>query len=323
MRNQKFLRKGIVRNKDSGITLIALVVTIIILLILAGVTVSLVVGQNGLLQRAQTASNTMANATANELAQMGQYASDVDELTSGFIAGGGSEQGGSGETPVPSAPSVPTSKRASITPAPTGATYTEGQEVTFENERFFVISDDGTTVKLLAKYCLNRAGTEQLLEDDDWYGSDYAYYGYGRPFSKTAYWSSDLTISSNSPFDLQTESMISKARADGNVVIFNKLSADEDDEAPNAVVTAINYGTLKGVPSRLMTYSEAYTILSGTNIAMKNIMLGCWDDGTEPAYNYLEWWLGNADYDSSANDKVFMVTRISIWRGWKPRFVCG
>ena len=82
--------------KEEGITLIALVVTIIILLILAGVTVSLVVGQNGLLQRAQTASNTMANATANELAQMGQYDSDIESLTSGFIAGGGSQQGGAG-----------------------------------------------------------------------------------------------------------------------------------------------------------------------------------------------------------------------------------
>ena len=100
-RKEEMKRK---RNlKEEGITLIALVVTIIILLILAGVTVSLVVGQNGLLQRAQTASNTMANATANELTQMAKYANEVDELTSGFIAGGqeqgqgGSEQGGSGE----------------------------------------------------------------------------------------------------------------------------------------------------------------------------------------------------------------------------------
>ena len=75
--------------QETGITLIALVVTIIILLILAGVTVSLVVGQNGLLGRAQVASNTMANATANEITQMGKYANEVDELTSGFIDNGG------------------------------------------------------------------------------------------------------------------------------------------------------------------------------------------------------------------------------------------
>ena len=82
--------------QEKGITLIALVVTIIILLILAGVTVSLVVGQNGLLQRAQLASNTMANATANEITQMGQYDRDIESLTSGFIDNGGSQQGGEG-----------------------------------------------------------------------------------------------------------------------------------------------------------------------------------------------------------------------------------
>ncbi len=87
--------KRVMKLKEAGITLVALVVTIIVLLILAGITISLVLGQNGLIQRAQGASNTMAKATANEITQMGQYANDIDELTSGFISGG-SEQGGSG-----------------------------------------------------------------------------------------------------------------------------------------------------------------------------------------------------------------------------------
>ena len=89
-------KRNKINYREKGITLIALVVTIIILLILAGVTVSLVVGQNGLLQRAQTASNTMANATANELTQMGKYANEVDELTAGFISGESQQGGGSG-----------------------------------------------------------------------------------------------------------------------------------------------------------------------------------------------------------------------------------
>lgn len=42
------------KNK-SGITLIALIITIIVLLILAGITISLVVGDNGILQKSQTA----------------------------------------------------------------------------------------------------------------------------------------------------------------------------------------------------------------------------------------------------------------------------
>ena len=39
-------------SKISGITLIALVVTIVVLLILAGITISLVFGSNGVIQKA-------------------------------------------------------------------------------------------------------------------------------------------------------------------------------------------------------------------------------------------------------------------------------
>lgn len=44
-------------EKNSGITLVALVITIIMLLILAGVTLNLTLGDNGLLKRAQEATN--------------------------------------------------------------------------------------------------------------------------------------------------------------------------------------------------------------------------------------------------------------------------
>ena len=37
------------RKKQSGITLVALVVTIVVLLILAGVSINLVLGENGLI----------------------------------------------------------------------------------------------------------------------------------------------------------------------------------------------------------------------------------------------------------------------------------
>ena len=43
------------RIRQKGITLIALVITIIVLLILAGVSIATLTGQNGLLTKAQTA----------------------------------------------------------------------------------------------------------------------------------------------------------------------------------------------------------------------------------------------------------------------------
>ena len=39
---------GKIKNETSGITLVALVITIIVLLILAGVTIAMVVGDNGI-----------------------------------------------------------------------------------------------------------------------------------------------------------------------------------------------------------------------------------------------------------------------------------
>ena len=42
-------------QKEKGITLVALVVTIVVLLILAGVSINLVLGENGLITQAKNA----------------------------------------------------------------------------------------------------------------------------------------------------------------------------------------------------------------------------------------------------------------------------
>lgn len=54
------------QNQD-GITLIALVVTIVVLLILAGVSLNALFGNNGIIQKAQDAQNKMDEATQNDL----------------------------------------------------------------------------------------------------------------------------------------------------------------------------------------------------------------------------------------------------------------
>ena len=53
------------KSKNKGITLVALVVTIIILLILAGVAISALT-QTGLFENAKQAKNTTENAQKNE-----------------------------------------------------------------------------------------------------------------------------------------------------------------------------------------------------------------------------------------------------------------
>lgn len=53
-------------RKERGITLVALVVTIVVLLILAGISLSLVLGQNGIVTRAKESRNAQSNALIME-----------------------------------------------------------------------------------------------------------------------------------------------------------------------------------------------------------------------------------------------------------------
>ena len=57
-------------KKNEGITLIALVITIIVLLILAGVTIAMLTGENGLLSRATSTTSAQKAAEAKERAAL-------------------------------------------------------------------------------------------------------------------------------------------------------------------------------------------------------------------------------------------------------------
>lgn len=54
-------------KSNKGITLVALVVTIIVLIILAAVSISLILGDNGIITRAQQASKDTATNSALEI----------------------------------------------------------------------------------------------------------------------------------------------------------------------------------------------------------------------------------------------------------------
>lgn len=55
----------------------------VVLLILAGITFSLVLGGNGIIGRAQYASNSWANATKDEVAILKQMEGTVENFTGG------------------------------------------------------------------------------------------------------------------------------------------------------------------------------------------------------------------------------------------------
>ena len=72
-------------RKEKGITLVALVITVIVLIILAGVTLSTLVGDNGIITKAQEAKQNMANAAAEEDKLIQNLLNEIK----GIEAGGG------------------------------------------------------------------------------------------------------------------------------------------------------------------------------------------------------------------------------------------
>jgi len=61
-----------------GITLIALVITIVVLIILAGVAISLSVGENGIFEKAKLAKEEYKNAEVYEQEQIAKTLNEID-----------------------------------------------------------------------------------------------------------------------------------------------------------------------------------------------------------------------------------------------------
>ncbi len=70
-------------KKNKGITLIALVVTIIVLLILAGISIAMLSGQNGILNRASEAKEKTGIAQEDENEKLQGYEDTINQFTTG------------------------------------------------------------------------------------------------------------------------------------------------------------------------------------------------------------------------------------------------
>ena len=71
-------------KEQKGITLVALVITIIILLILAGISIATLSGDNGLFKRAQQAKDDTINGQKNENAALDTYNAAINNAIKGL-----------------------------------------------------------------------------------------------------------------------------------------------------------------------------------------------------------------------------------------------
>ena len=71
-------------NTNKGITLVALVITIIVLLILAGVTINLTLGENGIFKIAQQAGKNYLEAEQQELSNLDEFIREMGYSENGY-----------------------------------------------------------------------------------------------------------------------------------------------------------------------------------------------------------------------------------------------
>ena len=80
-------------KKENGITLIALVITIIVLIILAGISINLVLGENGIVEKAKFAKEQTEQAKTNEEIGLNEAVKYIEDL--------GTQDDGGSSTPNP------------------------------------------------------------------------------------------------------------------------------------------------------------------------------------------------------------------------------
>ena len=266
-----------VTNKK-GITLIALVITIIVLLILAGVSISMISSQDGILNQATRAKETQKNATELERINLAVQSALIDgEGTVDLAKAGGLEKAlqeefkNDSEKPTYEEGKITLSNGEIYSVTTSGSikkavTFNKqktvdlavGDEITASNgENFYVIgfSADNTKVNLLAKYNLKKESEKITLKQDETEANNSC------AFSSTNYWSNET----NYPLDLNNYSI---------------------PKGETSIVTiAKEYGESLGATGRLLSYEEANALKTENS----TILCGEYDGKS------LDYWLGNAN----------------------------
>ncbi len=99
MRNKELSGKSMKELADShGITLVALVITIIVLMILAGVSLSFVLGDNGILKKSQESADAYKNKAGEESNTLDMVNGYLENMMGNTTGGGGSTNPAAGTT---------------------------------------------------------------------------------------------------------------------------------------------------------------------------------------------------------------------------------
>ena len=252
-------------KNEKGITLVALVITIIVLLILAGVTLSMVMGESGIFGKANSAKEKTQLSNAEETIRLAVLENQVKSVSGDAsltndqlkeeIAKKLTEQGYAVSGSAVTYYGDKTIDRENYLEkeSKTYTAYNVGDKVTVGEENFYVIKASSASEEKVTLLAEKNIDTTTMAQSDS--ANKIA-------FSSTNYWSSIEGITY--PYNLNNTA----------------TSANTD-----AIAIAKAYGTAKGGEGRLMTYEEANE-LKDTNSEMIY--------GTNTTAGYLRFWLGSA-----------------------------
>lgn len=280
----KTLKKNI---EEKGITLVALVVTIIILLILAGVTINMVLGQDGLIKKSKIAKEKYENSALEEQEEMNGATEIMNNLYSQY------------STPSEDNVVKPVVKKgdvviikSNINMVAIGDTLKVSKDDLMDQE-FYVIGKENNNLTLLSKYNLNKnpiegsttiftqAPNKIYAETSVAFSSSYYWYVEGKLVS----WQLDL----------------------------NKKGTDEVllDDTDIAIKRAADYGNyLTGNSGRLLTEVEAKENLKTTLGANYEKIIWGQENGSKQ--NYLMYWIATV----ADNNMMLIRTGFGMSKDW-------
>ena len=254
-------------KNEKGITLVALVITIIVLLILAGVTLSMVMGDSGIFGKANQAKEQTQLSNAEEIIKLAvlenkvkSVSGDADALTNEELKTEiGKKLTEQGYTVSGSTVTYYGDKKIDIEnylekESKTYTAYNVGDKVTVGGENFYVIKASSASEEKVTLLAEKNIDTTTMVQSDS--ANTIA-------FSSTNYWKN----------------------IEGITYPYN-LNGVETSVSTDVINIAKAYGTAKGGEGRLMTVEEVVA-LGGSMDAHSTESCPSW-------INTANFWLGSA-----------------------------
>ena len=252
---KKKLMKG-----NKGITLVALVVTIVVLLILAGISLNLVLGQNGIISRAQDARNQTAEGKTNTEKAINALTDEMEAYVKENEGGSGNNGGNNGGTPADLSKYNIGDEVAYTYDTVSGGYSLTAAQSGYSSDQ--TVAQSSTTLKWKIINKDESTGTIDIVSAEP--TSNRVYFGGALGYNNGVYLINDICekLYSNTAKGIKARSI--------NLEDMEKHLTDAGFTARNAYSNSVTYGTPKTYPSSKQ-YPKLYASQIGAGITSTSV----------------------------------------------------